>query len=302
MKAVSPLVSIGLPTYNRVDLLERAIDSVLAQTHRDVELIVSDNASTDRTEKLCRAKAARDPRLRYIRQPVNLGPTANFNAVLEPARGEYFMWLSDDDWLDPDYVAACLAVITSRPGVTLAGGRCHHYDPTGRLVLVDVPTNLTQPDVGDRVLTYFAEVDYNSIFYGLMPAPLVRQQKMRNAAAADWLVVAGMLVNGHAVTVEATRVHRTVGGTSKTIRNVIRVLRLPAYQLLIPWLTIALEFWREIPRLAWPADVAHDTRERIARRVRDIIIIRRTKIRRFMPKVMRRAILRRLASPLPALG
>jgi glycosyltransferase involved in cell wall biosynthesis len=194
-------VSIGLPTYNRVELLGKAVDSVLAQTHRDVELIVSDNASTDGTEALCRERAARDDRLRYIRQPVNLGPTANFNAVLEAARGDYFMWLSDDDWLDANYVATCLGALTSRPGVTIAGGRCHHYDGGGRMLLVDVPTNLTHPDVADR---------YNSIFYGLMPTPLVRPLGMRNVAAADWLIVAGMLVSGHAITLEDTRVHRTV--------------------------------------------------------------------------------------------
>jgi glycosyltransferase involved in cell wall biosynthesis len=292
-------VSIGLPTFNRASLLGKAIDSVLAQTHRDVELIVSDNASTDGTEALCRERAARDPRMRYMRQPVNLGPTANFNAVLEAARGDHFMWLSDDDWLDANYVSACLAAMTSRPGVTLAGGRCHHYDSAGRLLIVDVPTNLTQPNVTDRLLTYFAEVDYNSIFYGLMPTSLVRQQGMRNAAAADWLVVAGMLANGHAVTVEETRVHRTVGGTSKSIRNVIKVLRLPTYQWFIPWLTIALEFWREIARLPWPAAVSEATRRRVAARVRDIIIIRRTRIRRFLPRSLRRAILRRLSAPLP---
>jgi hypothetical protein len=295
-----PLVSIGLPTYNRVDLLVRAIDSVLAQTHREIELIVSDNASTDTTEDVCRERAARDGRLRFIRQPVNRGPTANFNAVLDAARGDYFMWLSDDDWLDANYVASCLEALTTRPGVTIAAGRCHHYDAAGRLLIEDVLTNLTQPDVADRLLTYFATVDYNSIFYGLMPTPLVRQQGMRNVAAADWLIVAGMLAHGHAVTVEQTRVHRTVGGTSKSIRNVIKVLRLPTYQWFIPWLTIALEFWRDMLRLPWPAQVDEATRRRIARRVRDIIIIRRTKIRRFIPKSMRRAILQRLSAPLSA--
>jgi hypothetical protein len=288
-------VSIGLPTFNRASLLGRAVDSVLAQTHRDVELIVSDNASTDNTETLCRERAASDPRLRYIRQPANRGPTANFDATLHAARGEHFMWLSDDDWLDANYVEACLAAVT-RPGVTLAAGRCNHYDPSGRLLKEDVATNLTQPSVADRLIGYFAEVNYNSIFYGLMPTPLLRQQGMRNALAADWMVVAGMLVHGHAVTVENTRVHRTVGGTSKSVRNIAKVLGLPLHHRLAPEFTIAFSSARGVRELPWPAGTSDATRHETARRVRDILLVRRTKLRRFMPKALRQRILGRLTT------
>jgi hypothetical protein len=300
MKAVPPLVSIGLPTYNRAASLGKAVDSVLAQTHRDVELIASDNASTDRTEDLCRDRAARDGRLRYIRQAVNRGPTANFGAVLEAARGEYFMWLSDDDWLDANYVAACLEALAARPGITLAGGRCRHYDASGRFLTEDVATNITQAGAADRLIAYFADVNYNSIFYGLMPTSLVRQHGMRNALAADWMVVAGMLVHGHAVTVEQTRVHRTVGGTSKSVRNIARVLGLPLRHWIAPEFAIAFNSARGVLELPWPAHVSDETRRETARRVRDILLVRRTKVRRFIPKALKQAILRRLSAPLPA--
>jgi hypothetical protein len=292
-------VSVGLPTFNRATLLGRAIDSVLAQTHRDVELIVSDNASTDNTEALCRERAGRDTRLRYVRQPVNRGPTANFNAALDAARGDHFMWLSDDDWLDANYVAACLEAIASRPGVTIAAGRCHHYDAAGRFLLEDVSTNLTQPSIANRLIAYFADVNYNSIFYGLMPTTLVRQQGMRNALAADWMVVAGMLLHGQAITVEQTRVHRTVGGTSKSVRNIAKVLGLPFSHWVAPEFTIAFGAERRVLALPWPASVAPEIRRATARRIRDLLLVRRTKIRRFMPKAMRASILRRLATPLP---
>src|SRR5262245_14062805 len=95
-----PLVSIGLPTYNRASMLPRAIESVLAQTHANIELVLSDNASTDETETICREAQARDPRINYIRQAVNIGLIANFKFVLREARGAFFMWLSDDDWLE----------------------------------------------------------------------------------------------------------------------------------------------------------------------------------------------------------
>ena len=291
------LVSIGLPTHNRAALLERAIGSVLAQDHAALELIVSDNASTDATETVCRERAQRDNRLRYIRQPTNRGPTANFDAALAAARGEYFMWLSDDDWLDANYVSTCLEAITRQPEVTVAAGRCLHYDATGRLLKEDVLTNLRQPDVAERLVAYFTHVNYNSIFYGLMPTQLVRQVGMRNALASDWMVIVWMLLHGHAITVEGTRVHRTVGGTSKSVRNIIKVLGLPKYQMLAPELTIALNCSNGLLRMQWPNGADEELRRRTAARVRNILILRRTKIRRFMPKALKTALVARLAAP-----
>ena len=98
------MVSIGLPTYNRAGTIQQTIDTLLAQTYRNFELIISDNASTDETEKICEEYAARDSRIRYIRQKENIGAAANFNFVLQEARGEYFMWACDDDLWEPDFI------------------------------------------------------------------------------------------------------------------------------------------------------------------------------------------------------
>ena len=109
------LVSVGIPTRNRAALLERAVRSVLAQQGVELEIIVSDNASTDGTAVLCEELAAADPRVRIVRQAADIGAEANFRAVLEAARGPLFMWLADDDWIDPEYVAACAAVLNRQP-------------------------------------------------------------------------------------------------------------------------------------------------------------------------------------------
>jgi glycosyltransferase involved in cell wall biosynthesis len=290
------LVSIGLPTYNRATHLERAIASVLAQTHRQIELIVSDNASSDGTERLCREWSRRDNRLRYVRQPENLGPTANFHEVLAPARGQHFMWLSDDDWLDANYVSECLSALASDPKTSIAAGRCFHYDSAGRLLKEDVATNLRQPDVAERIVAYFTHVNYNSIFYGLMRTELVRRVGMRNALGSDWLVVVWMLLHGYATTVETTHVHRTVGGTSKSVRNIIKVLGLPRYQMLAPELTIALNSYNALLRMQWPNGADYETRRKTATRIRNILFFRRTKVRRFMPKALKIALINRFAA------
>ncbi len=93
MTSGAPRVSIGLPVFNGERYLARAIDSILAQDFRDLELVVCDNASTDRTAEICAAYARRDPRVRYHRNPRNLGAGPNYDRCFHLARGEYFKWI-----------------------------------------------------------------------------------------------------------------------------------------------------------------------------------------------------------------
>src|SRR3954467_5074495 len=93
-----PRLTVGLPTYNGEDYLASALDSLLAQTFTDFELIISDNASTDATESICREYAAKDARIRYIRQEKNRGAASNFRFVLDKSGGKYFMWAACDDF------------------------------------------------------------------------------------------------------------------------------------------------------------------------------------------------------------
>lgn len=106
-----PLVSIGLPTYNSSQRIRRALDSLLAQTYPNFELVISDDASADDTSQICEAYVKRDRRLRLIRQPKNLGRKENFNFVVRLARGEYVMWAGDDDWWDPRYIETLVKVL-----------------------------------------------------------------------------------------------------------------------------------------------------------------------------------------------
>lgn len=105
-----PQISIGMPVYNGAKFIREAIDSLLAQTFTDFELIISDNASTDETEAICREYAAKDKRIRYIRQSQNLGALANFKFVLDEAVGEYFMWAAADDVWDKNWITALLPI------------------------------------------------------------------------------------------------------------------------------------------------------------------------------------------------
>jgi glycosyltransferase involved in cell wall biosynthesis len=116
-----PKLSIGLPIYNGQRSVRRVIDSVLGQTFRDLELVISDNASTDQTAAICREVAAADGRLKFHTREQNAGIVANFNRALELSSGEYFRWIGGDDWLEPSYAEKCVAALDARPdavGVT----------------------------------------------------------------------------------------------------------------------------------------------------------------------------------------
>jgi glycosyltransferase involved in cell wall biosynthesis len=104
-------VTIGLPVYNGARFLPGALDSLAAQTHQELEIVISDNCSTDETEEICRAFAARDERARYIRRPENRGAAWNFNSVVHESSTPYFKWAAADDVLAPTCVERCIEVL-----------------------------------------------------------------------------------------------------------------------------------------------------------------------------------------------
>ncbi len=105
----APLVSVGLPVRDGEATLARTLDGLLAQTHPALEIIVSDNASSDRTAEIARDHAARFPQIRYVRQPAPVSAFENLRRALGESRGEYFMWAADDDHRNPEYIANLLA-------------------------------------------------------------------------------------------------------------------------------------------------------------------------------------------------
>jgi glycosyltransferase involved in cell wall biosynthesis len=146
-----PRVSIGLPIYNGENYGEVAIQSILAQTGVDFELIIADNASVDGTEEICRRYAALDERIRYFRHERNLGAAHNFNFAFAEARGEYFKWASHDDVLAPGYLAGCVDVLDRQPGVVLAHARTGIIDDEGSLVSeYDFPLRIDAPESAAR--------------------------------------------------------------------------------------------------------------------------------------------------------
>jgi hypothetical protein len=111
----NPKVTIGVTVYNGDNYLAEALESILAQTFDDYEVVISDNGSTDATPEICRQFARRDRRVRYYRHEQNRGAAWNYNRVFELARGEYFKWLAHDDLMAPEFLAECVAQLDANP-------------------------------------------------------------------------------------------------------------------------------------------------------------------------------------------
>ncbi len=172
-----PRVSLGMPVYNGENFLEQALDSLLSQTFEDFELVVSDNASTDRTEEICREYATRDRRIRYYRQEKNIGAANNFNYVFELSRGEYFKWTAHDDLCAPSFIAECVEVLDRDESVVLCYPKTKLIDENGGLIGVSYKP-LRKIDVREPQQR-FQDILFHAVWcfevFGLMRADVLRK-------------------------------------------------------------------------------------------------------------------------------
>lgn len=262
-QARQALVSIGIPTYNRAGTLRRAVESALTQSYPNIEVVVCDDGSSDATESVCRELAAQDERVRYIRSPANVGLAANHNRLFAELRGEHAMLLSDDDWLAPDYVQACLDRLRASPDLVLVAGIAR-YVSEGDEAREGLALVLDQPTASRRVRAYLREVDENGLMYGVMPrAALERASPMRDVLGNDWLLVMDLLAQGKALTIRETSIFRERGGASAGFLKLASTLRAPRWQARVPHLVIAWNVLAGICRRDGPYS-SLATRDRLA--------------------------------------
>jgi hypothetical protein len=171
-----PLVSIGLPVYNGERFIVAAIDSILGQTMADFELIVCDNASTDRTAEIVTAFAAADDRVRLHRNPANVGPIPNFNLAFELARGRYFKWLGADDTCESEFLGRCLDHLEAEPDLVLCSARFVEIDQEGApLGLQPYDIDLSGSTAHERLGRFMSTARGHQMLYGLIRADVLRR-------------------------------------------------------------------------------------------------------------------------------
>ncbi|MEQ8965627.1 MAG: glycosyltransferase family 2 protein [Azospirillaceae bacterium] len=191
-----PAVSIGMPVYNGADYVAEAIESVLAQSFGDFELIVADNASTDATAAIAARYAEADPRVRLIRHEANLGGAPNFNFVFGEARAPLFKWAAHDDVLEPDYLSETTALLARRPDAVIAHCASAVIDETGTRLAGPDPRRLDGPSPSARIRR-LVRMGYFTELFGLFRADaLARTRLMGRHVSADRVLMAELLMLG----------------------------------------------------------------------------------------------------------
>jgi glycosyltransferase involved in cell wall biosynthesis len=176
----NPRVSIGLPVYNGARFLRHAFDGLLEQDFEDFELIVTDNASTDGTEEICRAFARSDCRIRYYRNRANIGLSANHNLAFSLARGSFFKWAAHDDGFPPMMLTRLVERLADAPpSVSLVYSRCEYIDESGSVIgLESDGVNCDDPRPHRRLAYFLQRVHMYNCLYGLIRTEHVRRTRM----------------------------------------------------------------------------------------------------------------------------
>ncbi len=194
-----PRVTIGLPVYNGERFIREAIESVLGQSYGDLELLISDNASTDGTEDICREYAAADQRVRYLRNERNLGAAPNYNRLVVEARGEYFKWAAHDDVCKPTFVETCLAVLEADPTVILCHPRTSIIDARGEVLQdCDEHFHVMAERPSERLLGCFLAGGwiFHPLFGLMRRRTLLSTPMIGNYNGADFVLLAWLALAG----------------------------------------------------------------------------------------------------------
>lgn len=210
-----PKLTIGIPVFNGQQFLPELLDSLLAQTFRDFEILICDNASADRTPQICYAYERRDPRIQYIRNERNVGAIANFNRVFELSTAPLFKWAAHDDLHHETYLARCIAVLEADPDVVLAHAGTAFIDEsstllpydqqtgsyvdrkTGRRYWADVPSLGDSPLAIRRFWQVLRQARWGTHMFGVIRRDILRRTALLpNFAGSDRAMLAELALLG----------------------------------------------------------------------------------------------------------
>jgi hypothetical protein len=210
---VSPLVSIGVPVFNGADHIGAAFTSLLGQTHRNLELIVSDNCSTDASAELCAEWERRDGRVRLFRQARNIGAPANWNFVARQARGDFFKWASVSDLCAPEFIDVCLRQLQARDDAVLCFSRTRYIDEHDHGVGVsDTDFEVLAPTPSERFWQVCQHLQINNAQSGLIRIDALRRTRLdRLYPHGDRVLMAELALLGKFLLVQEPMLMRRAG-------------------------------------------------------------------------------------------
>jgi glycosyltransferase involved in cell wall biosynthesis len=207
-----------MPVYNSERHISAAIESILNQTLTNLELVICDNASTDDTGKICEAFAARDRRVRYLRNSKNLGANPNYRLAAVETHGEYFKWASSNDLVDSNFLEECINVLDRNKDVVLCYGATMLFqDDLDGAKAYDDNLELCASDPVDRFIMLHERLRLNNVMNGVIRRDVLLQTSlMPNHYSADNIVVAELTLRGKLACAGATRFYRRMDPASAT--------------------------------------------------------------------------------------
>ena len=199
-----PLVTVGLTTYKAERYIRECLDSLLAQTMQDFEIVIADNASPDRTYEICQEYAARDPRIHVARSDRNLGVAANLNRAFELGCGQFFCWASANDWYAPLFLERCLQPMQNDPDIDLVASQIAVFEQRHE----DAKPDLRQIDgaLDDDVERFVATLELRDgrMFRGVFRTQVVRKMgPLSSRFGQDIMLVAKVAAQGKVLLLDA---------------------------------------------------------------------------------------------------
>jgi glycosyltransferase involved in cell wall biosynthesis len=196
-----PLVSIGIPVYNGENFIREALDSIVNQTYQNLEIIISDNASTDKTQEICESYQKQDDRIKYIRFLENKGAAFNFNTTFDSSTGKYFKWASHDDYLGTTYIERCVDYLESHPQTHLCQSRKNIVNNKNITIKrLDYPgLEINGEDGYERFKSFlktfrYFQDDADVVFGVFRSNELAKTQKIANYHSSDFTLTAEIVL------------------------------------------------------------------------------------------------------------
>ncbi len=211
------LVSIGIPAYNEAEYLRATLDNLLEQSYAHIEIIISDNASTDGTSDICQEYAKKYPHIQHVRHEKNLGQHGNFNFLPAAATGTYFMWAAGHDLLEKNFVASAVAALEKNPQATLAFPRTIDILPDGKPFNESARKfSIEAMSAPERFLETMWRVDCNYV-YGVYKREIMMETRLFQAIPApDRVFLSEVAARGPFVAAGTIRYCRMNRGAKQT--------------------------------------------------------------------------------------
>ena len=235
-----PLISVGVPTYNRPEVLRRSLNSIIFQTYTNLEIIISDNCSNDpRVLEVTEYFRKTDLRVKLYRQEQNIGAAENLAFVLKKATGAYFMWLADDDWIDPDYIRICVDFLSNNRRTVAACCPVKLMNAKGDIEKNERLVDLKGSSNVSRVIDYYNTVSYNSYFYSLFAASAIPLLTIKNNIAHDWVMISRVVFKGEIRILQGAFMYRSTAGVSGSMSTLAANLKFSLFAQAFPFLAAA---------------------------------------------------------------